>query len=316
MRRTPLLVAAIAAAVLAATTAGMIAAQADPPSSVSPDIVGGTPASQTYPFAGSLQLHHNGDPNWHLCGVTLVAASWAETNAHCVSNPPQTGSQARTAAERYAAWLSAAPDVDLSNPRIFHIRFGSNDRLHGGVVRHVTAITTYPTWAWGQPDAQGRIGDIALLHLDTPVTGLEPARILPVQANHPAREIGWGITTQQRAWGDAPAPQYLSQIDVPVAADARCRPAGIGTGEICLGVPAGGGGACFGDSGTAALQHVDGDWTTAVGSASRAFGLGMCGIHAMVYTDLDYYRPWMVRVAYRLSPGANTSGLNLAVAPH
>lgn len=266
-----------------------------------PNIVGGTPASTTYAFAGSLQLDKNDDPNWHTCGVTLFNANFAETNAHCVSNPPTEGARAMTAHQRFGNWLSdnATPAVDRSDPSIYHIRFGSNDRLNGGVVRHVKKITVNPAWNWmTSPNPNGEVGDIAILQLDSPVTTIQPALPSPADTSLVAREIGWGITDEagEAGW-TGPLPQNLSQIDVPVVDKSACADAGIGTGELCLGGQ--GGGTCNGDSGSPVLQTqgTHPAWGIYIGSDSRTL-FDTCGDvgETDVYTDVWYYTPWIIQV--------------------
>jgi len=210
-------------------------AMADTP--VTPSIVGGVPATQTYPSAGSLQLNANGDPNWGTCGVTLINANFAETNAHCVTNEPTSAAVADTAQNLFGGWLAnnATPAVDRTDPSIYHIRFGSNDRLSGGVLRNVKAITVHPGWNWGETDAAGEVADIAILELDKPVTTINPAILYPVNTTLPAREIGWGLVDEVPPPPPVPSQQFLRQIDVPVVDSSACDDAGISVGELCLG---------------------------------------------------------------------------------
>jgi hypothetical protein len=125
------------------------------PSAVSPNIVGGTPAP-SYSAVASLQLTYGGDPDFHWCGGTLIDAWDVQTNAHCVTNEPAQGSAQRAAANlRFSSWLATHPapnganSINFGDPSIWHLRIGSNDRLHGGVVRGVSTITVFRTWGWG-----------------------------------------------------------------------------------------------------------------------------------------------------------------------
>lgn len=300
--------AALAAAALAA---GSALAAAGPANA----IVNGVPATQPYPFAGSLQLTDHGDPDWHTCGVTLINPWWVETNAHCVSNLPTSAVQAEAAQARYGAWLASntTTGIDRGDPHTFHVRLGSADRLSGGVVRRFTRIVPYPGWAWGVPDSKGRIGDIALMRLDQPVWNLPPAIVLPARTQQPARAIGWGMTSDPTTW-EGPAPRDLSQIDEPLRPAAECAASGISVGELCLGGVRVGG-DCFGDSGSPALQPIGRYWGIAIGSASRGED-DTCGQVGKpdVYTDLSTYRDWMVRVVFALPDGASTAGRDLHAA--
>ncbi|WP_327287403.1 S1 family peptidase [Streptomyces sp. NBC_01198] len=292
-----------------AVALGLLAVAAPAMADNSPSIVGGTPATQAYPFAGSLQLDNHGDPNWGTCGVTLINPSFVETNAHCVTNEPSFAPAARTAQRLYGNWLSANADpaIDRTDPGIYHIRLGSNDRLNGGIVRHVKAITVHPGWDWGTPDAAGEVADIALLELDKPVTSVKPAVIHPVNSTLIAREIGWGLTTEVPPSSPTNSEQFLRQIDVPVVDSSACADAGISAGELCLGGQ--GGGTCNGDSGSPALQlqGTGPAWSVIVGSTSRA-ALDTCGSvgEPDVYTDLSYFQTWLIGVIYGEYTGAGS----------
>ncbi|MEU8837377.1 trypsin-like serine protease, partial [Streptomyces sp900116325] len=217
-------------------------------------------------------------------------------------------------------WLTANSDpaVDYTDPSLYHIRFNSNDRLSGGIVRNLTKITVFPGWAWGTPDAAGEIGDIAILQLDQLVTSVDPAVIFPVDSSLTAREVGWGYTDEAgEPTIPTPTPKDLSQIDVPVVANSACSGVlpHIGVGEMCLGGQ--GGGTCNGDSGSPALQ-IQGEgpaWTAAIGSVSRTQGT-TCGDvgEPTVFTDMWHYVPWMTSVIDSFIGRGTTPALRLGSA--
>jgi hypothetical protein len=215
-----------------------------------------------------------------------------------VTNGPTSGARSQSAPLAYATWAATEGNepVDHSDPSIYHIRLGSLDRTSGGQVYHVRAIVVPNSWAWGVRDAEGRVGDVALLTLDRPVRGLDPAVlpavVRPLDQKRPVREVGWGTTADDAA---QPA-QVLRQIDVPPLARSACDRglAPIGIDEVCLDHAPGGGGACHGDSGTAAFQRVDGHRWAAVGSAGRT-GVDRsvpCSQSPAIYTSLAYYASW------------------------
>lgn len=255
----------MATAVLGALPGGAEAANASTPK---PHIVGGTPATESYPFAVSLQIDKNGDPNHNTCGGTLIAQSWVETNAHCVTND----------------------DASAKDPSLYHVRVGSNDRTTGGTVAQVTRIEVYPTWDWLADDGVNNdIGDIALLKLDKKINGAIAIADRTAAVGSSLRELGWGH--MDPAGADDP-PTQLQQLDTPVLAYATCGEGDfkIGPGEICLDTP-GPTGSCNGDSGGPALEKSDGRWLLS-GSTSRGTG-DLCGEGPDVYTDVTHYRGWI-----------------------
>lgn len=276
-----------------------------------PMIVGGTQAPVAYSGAGSLQLLDHGDPDWHTCGVTLISSTLAVTAAHCVTDEPGAA-DARTFSPAGKANLAAlrqlVADTDVTagrdNPALYHVRLGSTDRLHGGVVRGLRAIVVNPSWAWGQPDKEGWIGDIALLVLNAPVTTVRPAILWPARIHATVREIGWGVTDPNPDPAPMPAPEYLRQDDTHVVPAQQCAAAGIGAAELCLGIPRDGGGSCAGDSGSGALQQAGGTWVL-VGSTSRGPEAN-CGT-VNVYTAIWPYVPWILKIAVQQTPTGRVS---------
>jgi secreted trypsin-like serine protease len=204
---------------------------------------------------------------------------------------PTSGAQAQSARLAYGTWAAATEPVDHSDPSIYHIRLGSLDRTSGGQVYHVRKIVVSESWAWGVQDAKGRVGDVAILTLDRPVLGFPPA-VMPVDDTRQVREVGWGTTLDD---GGQPA-RLLQRIDVSPLPRSACDsgPAPTGVDEVCFDHAAGGGGACHGDSGTAAFQRVDGRRWAAVGSTSRT-GVARsvpCSQSPAIYTNLAYYASW------------------------
>lgn len=249
------------------TSASMV--KAAPSTNVVPYIVGGHGASEKYPGMASLQMNILDDPDFHICGATLVSRLYAVTSAHCVTN-----------------WDGSAAD-----PSLFHLRIGSDNRHKGGVSVGVEAVLPHADWDWVAGDAP--MADIALLKLDDYVQ-LQPFEVAPrIGKNHAAtRLLGWGSTEPS---GEGPAPLNLQELDTKLVKPGKCKDGGITAGEICVASQNGTDGPCFGDSGGPALQKVGSKRWSVVGSTSR-MGADWCGEGNTVYTDLTYYRPWMYKV--------------------
>jgi secreted trypsin-like serine protease len=101
---------ALLASAVSATAAPAPTADGD----VSPMIVGGTNASQVYPFMVSLQSTSGS----HFCGASLVKANWVVTAKHCVQG-------------------SSAASI--------RTRIGTTNRTSGGTVTGATRIITHPS---------------------------------------------------------------------------------------------------------------------------------------------------------------------------
>ncbi|MFI6101184.1 S1 family peptidase [Lentzea sp. NPDC051213] len=103
-----------AGALLASAVAATAAPSPTPDGDVSPMIVGGTNASQVYPFMVSLQ----GTSGNHFCGASLVKANWVVTAKHCVQG---------------------------SSPSSIRTRIGTTNRTSGGTVTGASRIITHPS---------------------------------------------------------------------------------------------------------------------------------------------------------------------------
>ncbi|MFJ8963575.1 S1 family peptidase [Lentzea sp. NPDC102401] len=101
---------ALLASAAAATAAPAPTADGD----VSPMIVGGTNASQVYPFMVSLQSTSGS----HFCGASLVKANWVVTAKHCVQG-------------------SSAASI--------RTRIGTTNRTSGGTTTGASRIITHPS---------------------------------------------------------------------------------------------------------------------------------------------------------------------------
>jgi secreted trypsin-like serine protease len=243
------------------------AASADQPSdTVSPAIIGGGDATETYRAMASLEYDHKGDPNFHTCAAVVVDHRSAVSNAHCATVYP-----------------SGAPRTEQ-----FHLRIGSNDRTQGGIVVGVTQILPHADWAWGAGGASVASADIVVLKLDRWVP-VRPMTIPSRPHGQKVREIGWGVTSQ-----DATSlPVMLQQLDTRLLAKEACAGGEITAGELCFDSP-NGAGACKGDSGGPGLQRAGDRWVL-IGGASRET-TETCTGGPLIYTDITFYRSWIFDV--------------------
>lgn len=262
MKRKIALLAAAFAVAAAPVLAGASAAQAA--GDVTPTIVGGKPASEPYPFVASLQYTKNGVPNSHRCGTTLIARTWVVTAAHCVTNADYTPMPAD----------------------MFHIAIGNPDRDLGEHIG-VSAVVVHPDYGQGKENN----ADIALLELDRAATQ-RPANIGYVGVGDDVRMVGWGRTV-----ADDPAslPTYLQELDSTRLANSRCVAGDewdITVGDICVDIPGGNTGPCYGDSGSPVLaKDGRGRWEI-LGVVSRGPGTG-CLNGPEVYTSTHFYEDWI-----------------------
>ncbi|MEV0679841.1 serine protease [Actinosynnema sp. NPDC050436] len=244
-------VAAIAA--LATTPA----ASADP---VTPYIVGGGNATETYSFMGSIQLNGR-----HGCGASLISAQWMVTAGHCTYNQ-QTPIQ----------------------PSQVRVRIGSTQWSSGGTLAGVSQIVRHPNYRPGG----GQQYDIALLRLSSSVSqapiGLgdtSPA------ANTGVRLIGWGQTCNTPQCGQPPV--NLKQLDTRINPDGMCTNEFNAGHELCV-YSTTTQTACYGDSGGPMVQKVGAEWRL-LGATSRA-GVNnqTCGAgQATIYTDVVAFKQWI-----------------------
>jgi secreted trypsin-like serine protease len=103
-----------AGALLASAAAATAAPAPTADGEVSPMIVGGTNASQVYPFMVSLQSTSGS----HFCGASLVKANWVVTAKHCVQG-------------------SSAASI--------RTRIGTTNRTSGGTTTGASRIITHPS---------------------------------------------------------------------------------------------------------------------------------------------------------------------------
>lgn len=224
----------VPACLLASLLAG--SALAASPGLTQPTIVGGEDVPDgRYPFLASLQVAGTDAPRYgHICGASLISASWALTAAHCVRG--------------------------ASASRLF-IRTGETELGAGTGTNHpVAAIHIHPAYT-------GRTNDVALLKLKQPVEGITPVRLLQGESTGyevPGRLLkvaGWGRLSSN---GDLPS--RMQHVEVPFIDTRACQALYEGREPVHLDremcASRAGKDACQGDSGGPLfVASADGSWS-------------------------------------------------------
>jgi secreted trypsin-like serine protease len=257
-RRLRIHVAAVVVAAVAAVPLTTAAASDTVRPPVTVDIVGGTPATSTYPWMVSLQRLDGG----HFCGGTLITPHWVLTAGHCVK-------------------------TDATNPPL-QARVGSTRTDTGGTLVRVVRTVVHEDYV-----SPGNGPDIALVRLaqdvDVPTVSIAGgARI-----GSPARIMGWGFTCTNY---DDPAcgkpPVQLQQLDTRLDPPTRCDSTFAATREWCVDNAGGNTGACNGDSGSPMVVDYLGDWQL-IGTASRLQTGHGCAAAPTTYTNDIALAPWI-----------------------
>ncbi|GAB3404137.1 serine protease [Flindersiella endophytica] len=259
---------AIAALSVAGTTAQASASEPRfdrDKGSYTPQIIGGSPASEAYPFMASLQYKDPNRPSPIRCGATLVSPHWLVTAAHCVANLDGTE-------------LDPAP---------FQVKIGSTD-YQAGTTYQIERFVAHPWWGAGQES----IADIALIKLTAAASQPFLDNVGSPSNGTPVRILGWGRTVD----GDSTSiPRQLQQLDsttLPYASCIHNDPYDITPGDLCVDAPGGTASICSGDSGGPLLYKSQGVWFFA-GVASRSPGESGCLDGPPVFTSTSSYWHWV-----------------------
>jgi secreted trypsin-like serine protease len=259
-----------------------------------PKIIGGNLAGEhAYPWQVALLHASEPDPFMgQFCGGTLVDPQWVLTAAHCVYTDDEM--------------------TQLSNPASIHVGMGVNllsdmpTSLTPNLRVAVDAIVPGPevSYTLNRPD-----GDVALLHLATPVSFSSAIQPITLAGSEDAALLNAGTTAVITGWGatsvSGPNPDYpneLYDVQVPIVSDANCQDAyggGLISGSMfCAGLDEGGKDSCQGDSGGPLIVQDGATWKE-VGVVSWGDGCALPGKYG-VYTRVANYQAW---VAQTISEG-------------
>jgi len=271
LKRFKLAIAAFA--MLAASIASFVSpALAANSSSVQPNIVGGTNATQQY---GAISIWNS---NRSRCTAVLIDKYWALTAAHC---------------------------SDLLTPdQVTELRASSLDNTSGYEEVGIAAYYTNPNY-----DPNYLKNDLTLIKFKRPVLHSKPLAFYgkTPAATTPLRVAGWGWICEDTSNPSCAHPvTILQQLDMKLASASSCPAMWDPANELCA-VAANGthSNGCYGDSGgplvakgsdgtwkLAGITSYDGDdWTTNSGCGNSPSG----GQGSGVFVNVSKYLPWIIQ---------------------
>ncbi|GAB77376.1 trypsin [Austwickia chelonae] len=253
-------------AVSMAATLFPTGSQAAPPSGEedTAKIIGGVAASRDeFPFMVSLQTSRG-----HFCGGSLYRSTMVLTAAHCVLDIVADGAGNGVPVSEVTAVIGRTNHSDKNQ--------GVERKVELREVSKEPRITIHP-------NHMNQVGfDLAIVHLDKPVTGIAPVRVPTkgtdalIAPGSMATVIGWGNTDTDLGRGT----ERLRKVDVPILSQEECLVNADrdinGEVEICAGRK--GKDSCQGDSGGPLLRKVPGrDEYLQIGVVSRGAGCAAQG---------------------------------------
>jgi secreted trypsin-like serine protease len=224
-------------------------------------IAGGRPAGENeYPYAASIAIYGT-----HACGGAQIYPRVVVTAAHCVYD--------KESSDFY-------PLSDIT------LRIGNIDRSKGES-RWPKGMIIPNTF---QP-SQGFYGDIALILLDSPLSGRTSKLVTKQKQAQMYKALGWGKT-------DAGFISYtLNQVELRGVAENACKGllekykmGGLPKDHFCAGLNSSGADTCEGDSGGPLLSGAYQAGITSYGPPESDCGKG---VNFGVYTSVAYWNTWI-----------------------
>lgn len=279
---------------------------------VSPNIVGGQPVAAPSWIAQTMWDYKRspddpGDPTMPQCSGSLIMTDVVLTAGHCYTT--DSGQVIDPVAHKLHVLIGSPCTPDTGSQLYYPDQPPVNgcdkagEKL-SGVDMPVTRLVVVPSWDWGIPDSQGRIGDLLLEFLNGYVPNL-PVDLAKLKARigTAVTQLGYGRTNPSNT---GPEPGILYGVnDNTVAPASTCDKADpsfpIGPDETCV-TAKDFTSACGGDSGGPLLEKVNGD-TVLAGDVSRSAGtINRCGLDPNVYASVGYYYGWIMAVLSGVDP--------------
>ncbi|MGK7927961.1 MAG: trypsin-like serine protease [Spirulina sp.] len=233
-----------------------------------PRIIGGVLAGDgAYPWMAALvRANDANNVSAQFSGGTLIASQWILTAAH---------------------------SVDGLNPGDVEVLLGTNSLGSGGTRHSVAEIILNDQYNPATFEA-----DLALLRLETPITGVTPLELVGFEdpynqasAGIPSTAIGWGALSD-----GGPSATRLYEVEVPIVSNQTANHPQSYNGDItdnmlAAGLPEGGKDSSQGDSGGPLIIR-EGDRDIQVGIVSFGIGSARPNFYG-IYTRVSAFTDWI-----------------------